>query len=271
MRIRNHLRTGICLVLFALAVSSAFAQGTREDYARAEQFLPWNARRVVFEAGVTPHWLEGSERFWYRKMSRVGKEFLLVDATNKTRAPAFDHAKLAAALFRVAKREYKPDELPFESFEFVQQGAAIRFDVEGARWTCTLAAYECTKEDIAARAREGLSPDGRWQVFVKEYNLWVRSLATGQEVQLTRDGEKHYDYATPLPGVRLMIEQGTEEVHQPPAVFWSPDSKKLVTYRIDSRNAARFTVVQSAPPNRIQLRTATRIRFRASICRKPSQ
>ncbi len=84
---------------------------------------------------------------------------------------------------------------------------------------------------------ETVSPDGRWAAFVKDCNLFLRDLSTGAIVQLTRDGEKHWDYATPLPDLRDMVQQGTENVQQRADVVWSLDSSKLVTYRLDSRNA----------------------------------
>ena len=66
-----------------------------------------------------------------------------------------------------------------------------------------------------------------------------------------------WDYATPLPSLRVMVDQGTEEVHQPAAVFWSPDSSKLITYRIDSRNAGRFTSLQFVPPGQLRPKAYT--------------
>jgi hypothetical protein len=59
---------------------------------------------------------------------------------------------------------------------------------------------------------------------VEDHNLWVRVVATGERVKLSRDGEHFYDYATPLPSPTLMVQQGTEDVVQTPVVFWSPDS-----------------------------------------------
>ena len=44
-----------------------------------------------------------------------------------------------------------------------------------------------------------------------------------------------------------MVAQGTEDVKERPAVFWSPDSSKLVTYRIDSRNAGASRRCNSFP------------------------
>ena len=68
---------------------------------------------------------------------------------------------------------------------------------------------------------------------------------------------KGWDYATPLPSLRLMVDQGTEDVKQPAAVFWAPDSSKLITYRIDSRNSGRFTSLQFVPPDQLRPRAFT--------------
>ena len=243
-----------------LCVASAlvYAQGTREDYARAERFLPGNVRHLVSEADVTPHWIEKSERFWYRKDSPVGKEFLLVDAARNTRVPAFDHGKLAGALSQAAGKQYQTNKLPYDSFEFIQQGAALRFEAEGARWTCTLDEYKCSKDaESSGRQWEVASPDGKWAASVEHYNLYLRNVSTGEVVPLTHDGEKSWDYATPLPNSRLLVEQGNENVRQRPAVFWSPDSSKLITYRIDSRHAGRFTTIQFVPPDQLRPKAYT--------------
>ena len=247
-------------VLFLIAVPYAIAQGTLEDYQRAQSFLPGNLRHLVFPADVEPHWIEKTDRFWYRKVGPKGSEFVLVDAAQNTSAPAFDHAQLATALSRAAKREYQPTELPFDSFEFVDEGKAIRFSVDDAQWTCKLANYECQPGGAPAERRsEGLSPNKRWAAYVKDHNLYLRDVSTGTVLQLTTDGIPGYDYATPIPGLGIMVNQGSEDVKQPPAVFWSPDSSKLVTYRIDSRNAGHFTSLQFVPPDQLRPKAYTAV------------
>src|SRR5215472_433244 len=81
-----------------LISSAALAQGKLEDYQRAQQFLPGNVRHLVYVADVNPHWIEKTSRFWYRKTSPQGSEFVLVDAEQNTTAPAFDHIRLAESL-----------------------------------------------------------------------------------------------------------------------------------------------------------------------------
>src|SRR5580692_6645972 len=102
----------LILSLAALLPGRALAQGSLEDYQRAQRFLAGNLRHLVSPADVRPNWIEKTNRFWYRKGGPKGTEFILVDAANNTSEPAFDHARLAAALSRVSKHEYQPTELP---------------------------------------------------------------------------------------------------------------------------------------------------------------
>jgi dipeptidyl-peptidase 4 len=243
------------LLLTVLSPANFFGQGTRADYERAERFLPWNVQKLVYNADIRPRWVEESDRFWYHKPG-PNKEFLLVDCAKGTRGPAFDHARLAKALSTASDREYEPNKLPFDSFEFVEKGAAIRFEVDHQRWTCTLSGYKCEKA-VSAKLWETLSPDGKWAAYVDHYNLYVRDASTGAVLQLTRDGEAAWDYATPLPSSDLMVEQGTQDARQPAAVFWSPDSTRLVTYRIDSRNTGRLTTIQFVPPDQLRPKVYT--------------
>src|SRR5213593_4885376 len=76
----------------------AASQGLRTDYARAQQFLPEEIRKLVYDGQVDPHWMAGTSRFWYQKEGPDGREFLMVDAAEGSRGAAFDHARLAAAL-----------------------------------------------------------------------------------------------------------------------------------------------------------------------------
>src|SRR5215472_9076990 len=114
-------------------------QLTREDYARAEKLLFWNVSslyeagirhqhsQLIFNAVVVPHWIDGSDRFWYRKETREGARFILVDPGKASRQPAFDHTRLAAAL-SVSGKHYTADTLPFGSFTLAKDNRSIQFD-----------------------------------------------------------------------------------------------------------------------------------------------
>lgn len=233
----------------------SYAQGTSADYERAARFLTGDLERMVQPAEIRPSWIEGTDKFWYRRPGPES-EFLLVDSAKNTSGPAFDHTKLAEGLSKSMGRQIRANHLPFNSFEFVDKEQSIRFASEGQRWTCNLSTYNCTKEKLPP-STEQTSPDGNWSAFVDHYNLYLRNLSTGTVAQLTTDGEKSWDYATPLPSSDLLVREGTEDVKQPAAVFWSPDSSKLVTYRIDSRNAGRFTTLQFVPPDQLRPKAFT--------------
>lgn len=253
-----HFRRLISLAalvpLLLLVPVSSPAQGTLADYRLAEQFLRGNLQKTIYVAEVFPHWIRHGDRFWYLKMGPGGKQFFLVDSARNTVEQAFDQARLAAALSKAAGKTYKATDLPFYSFDYVQDGHAVRFRVDDAEWTCSLANYECRRQPEAARF-ESLSPNGEWAAFVRNHNLYVRHVSTGTVVQLTRDGAPGDDYATPLPDLRTLVSEGVtngDDVKEHPAVFWSPDSTKLVTYRLDSRNAGRFTSLQYVPPHQLR-------------------
>jgi dipeptidyl aminopeptidase/acylaminoacyl peptidase len=208
------------------------------DYARAERFMSYNTTPLVFRAGIRPTAL-ADDRFWYRNAIPEGVEFVLVDPARRTRARAFDQAKLAAALSRAADTTYDALHLPFTQFEFSPDARAITFDVGQRHWSCDLPGGPCTS---APRRRDpGLdngvvSPDGRRVAFIRDFNLWTRALASGQETQLTTDGVKDFGYATDNAGW----------IRSDRAVLvWSPDSKKLATFQQDERGVGEMYLVQT--------------------------
>src|ERR1700683_3186250 len=78
-QMRSTFRSALILfaILFA-AVLPVMAQGTLEDYQRAQSFLPGNLRHKVFTGEVAPNWIEKTDRFWYRSTGPNGTEFILV-------------------------------------------------------------------------------------------------------------------------------------------------------------------------------------------------
>ncbi len=81
---------------------------------------------------------------------------------------------------------------------------------------------------------EILSPDQSKVVFIRDWNLWVRYLDSGEEKQLTTDGVENYGYATDNAGWRQS---------ERPVVLWSPDSKKIATFRQDQRHVSDMHLV----------------------------
>jgi len=94
------------------------------------------------------------------------------------------------------------------------------------------------------------SPNGEWTAFVRDHNLYVRNTHDGKVLQLTEDGRARNDYARPLAGLETVMEQGVkngEDAKLRATVYWSPDSTRLITYRLDSTQTQRMGVTQFVP------------------------
>src|SRR5262247_1973340 len=108
---------------------------TADDYARAEKFMNYNTAPLALRTGVRPTWIT-DERFWYRVASEKGNEFVLVDPARGTRGPAFDQAKVAAALSSATGTKYDAYRLPFAAFTFEDNTRNIAFSIGNRRWIC---------------------------------------------------------------------------------------------------------------------------------------
>lgn len=80
------------------------------------------------------------------------------------------------------------------------------------------------------------SPDGKKEAFIRDWNLWVRDIASKKETQLTADGVENFGYATDNAGW----------THSDRAIVrWSPDSKKIATFQQDQRAVSDMYLVST--------------------------
>ena len=246
----NFLAGMLAAAVLAAAPLAAQSSLTRDDYARAERFLPWNFNKLVFKTRVIPHYIGKTERFWYKNETREGVEFILIDPLLNTRQPAFDQERLAASLSTASGKACESLKLPFEAFEFINEGKAIQFDVGTIRWVCDLQTYVLAKSDAPKPGDGGevLSPDGRWAAFIKDHNLYVRLTAGGAEIPLTTDGQPYYDYGTETGQTTSAVTVRLSGMKQPPVLLWSPDSKRILTHRLDERKVEPLYLLQTVPP-----------------------
>lgn len=175
------------------------------------------------------------------------------DPARATRIRAFDHNRLAAALTAALGRPMHGESLDIADLDFTTAGV-LTLTVGQYVARCTTDSYRCTASDLDARV-PGRSPDGKWVAFVRDFNLFVRDVASGQERQLTTDGTREYAYATGVANPGVMVAQGTSTPRGNVVAGWSPDSRRLLTIRMDVRHAGRLTMTQYAPPNDVRPRS----------------
>ena len=212
---------------------------TSNDYQRAESFLSANTQKYIDNVAGKPTWLSG-DRFWYRTLTAQGSEFIMVNASKGSKAPAFSQQKLAQALSSASGRNYTALMLPFQSFTFSQDEKFLLFSADGKQWKCDLKTYQVS-QDTSAKAKteeeaknEMVSPDGKKAILIKDFNLWIRDVASNKLTQLTTDGVKDFGYATDNAGWRHSDK---------PVLLWSPDSKKIFTYQQDERKVGDMYLV----------------------------
>jgi dipeptidyl-peptidase 4 len=220
---------------------------TPEAYRRAEAVLPQHVDELVFMSSVRPQWFEKSNRFWYERSTPAGREYVLVDPLTRRSQPLFDHEKLRADLGRVTERRVQPRDLRLRSAELSKDQRSLEFGFADKRWRLSLADGRLTER--AKKEPLGLlSPDGRLRAFSRGSDLWIADVETGAERRLTTDGTAARPYARPVVNVKKMIGEGTSEPELEPDIAWSPDSRRIATYRLDLTGARRLAIVQSTPP-----------------------
>jgi dipeptidyl-peptidase-4 len=177
----------------------AAAPMTAADYARAEKFMNYNVTPLVYRSGVRGNWLPDG-RVWYRVTTETGSVATLVDPVTGTKMPCTLPDCAAPAGGRGGRG-----------------GQAAGGGRGGAR------------TDVP-------SPDGKRTAYIKDWNLWVRDVATGKETQLTTDGVKDFGYATDNAGWTKSDRA---------ILIWSPDSKKIATFQQDQRKVGEMYLVST--------------------------
>ncbi len=244
----SSVKNILALLLVSLCFATAFAQTivTKSDYERAEKAMAYNTSQLIDRANVRPNWLP-DDSFWYRILTANGSEFVMVDPTTGIRKPAFDAVKLSASMSKASGRAINPSNLQVSNLTYSNNKQEFSFFASKMFWTCDIQANECaitggTKQSgIAGRSPrdpgfENVSPDKKRAAFIRDYNLWIRDLATKKETQLTTDGIKDYGYATDNAGW----------IHSDRAILvWSPDSKKIATFQQDQRKVGDMYLVST--------------------------
>lgn len=238
----------------AIPCMTACAQVTKADYERAAGVTE-KYRGLLVNVAEHPMWIGGEDTLIYTRDNLGSHDFLAVDAATGQKTAAFDQARLAASLSKAAGQQYKANDLPLRMVHFAPKRAAVVFmlgtaDVE--RWRCDLANYACTKlsehkafgqqvdeeEPKMPWAANSLtdvtaSPDGKLVALVENYNIVVQAKDGKGRKVLSTDGseDNYYDIHT---------------------IRWSPDSTRLVAFRIRPGYRRMVHYIESSPKTQLQ-------------------
>ena len=233
-------------------------------YQRAQALIQgyWT-RNITPNSTVYPTWIEDSDCFWYEHeintnkghtgagepLEKWDKEYRMVNAKIATNSVAFDHSVLAATLSEAAGKDVQPCQLPITGvriqLDASDQVNAIHFHAFNKDWV-----YEPETSDLREILHKVISkdrlvsPDGRYAIFTRDFNLWLEDLTNGGERALTSDGEEHYCYAVTGNGWGFDMPTPDGVLVQ---ALWSPDSKRVFTLQRDCRQVLTLPVVEHLP------------------------
>lgn len=211
---------------------------------------------MVINAQIFPHWIAGSRKFWYVRRVRksdsgrnyIAKEYRLVDADKSTNVEAFDHRLLALKLSQSSNQEVNPNCLPITKLRLELVPFRLKFMAFGKHWLFDVLLDSCEEVEVNP-ANWLISPDGTKALFLREYNLWVRDLNNDNEYALTHDGQRHLAYGVQPERVNLVagLNNSSWANAAMPEALWSPDSKRILTIKVDERNVLTLPITQYVP------------------------
>jgi len=191
----------LSLLLFLLVSTLAPGQNTKTftdaDYQHAVSMMEVGN---LIDNAIQPQWLPDG-RIWYQLVTENKVEFKMFNPADGKKITATTRKEL------FEKASVKP-----ESSGGLTRGYGRGFNA-GV-----------------------VSPDGKYSAFIRDWNLWVKEVATGKETALTTDGIKDFGYATDNAGWK----------HSDKAILsWSPDSKKIATFQQDQRHVSNMYLVKT--------------------------
>lgn len=274
---------------------------TKANYELAERFSAKKIGKLLFSTEVKPYWFKNSDKFWYSFKTTKGIEYYIVDPQLGTKRKIWDMAKLAAQITEIVKDPFDAQHLPIQRLELKDDSYftfeikstlpeedknkgkeagkekgkekvkekkkggkkvfRFRYDIDSGKLTD----ITDQKEEKITKFWAAVSPDGKYAVYTKNYNLFIMDStnlrkavedekdSTIVERRLTSDGTADFAYGR---GFWDRSEQ-TDSTERVAAydVAWSPDSKHFAVTRIDKREVKELWVINSTSQPRPKLET----------------
>lgn len=239
----------VFLQFFFFVVLTSGAQLTQKDYQRADSVSEF--QYMVLHDILDLQWIENTHVLWYKtRTSDEGIKFYLIDADKQDRRDAFDHDRLAHSIEQRMKIKVSKDNLPLRNLRFSYDLSNFTFEQKDTLWRCHLSddyrlealspvekrmrrSYWGEMRDESGE-RTIISPDGKAEAFIRDYNVFVRDLKNRTTTQLSFDGSAGDYYSS--------------------FIVWSPDSRYLTTNKVRPNEKRYIHFVESAPADQLQPR-----------------
>jgi dipeptidyl-peptidase-4 len=180
-----------------------------------------------------------------------GNTYLTVETDEKTKVRYvaknnYLDGKQNSILFKETDLVFKGDTLPISTdFNDNETKVLIPVDEEAIYRRSSKAnyfVYDLLTKKITEVSGNGkqlfatFSPDGNSVAFVRDNNLFVKNLLSGEEKQLTSDGKNNEI----INGRSDWVYE--EEFSFAQAFYWSPDGKKIAFYKFNEKEVPEFSM-----------------------------
>tara|TARA_B110000908_G_C10263205_1_gene461012 strand:- start:1251 stop:3509 length:2259 start_codon:yes stop_codon:yes gene_type:complete len=216
---------------------------TPENYKRAVSFMYDNYNnKTAFNLNTNVNWFKDGSGLWFIDYRKDKKTYKLVDFKNNKVVDLFNHNKMARILTELSENDIIENQLSLSDIEKGEKGN-LEFKFEDKSYDLNLKSYQLTsyEEELKEEQNpfEAKSPDGKWIAYNKDYNLFIKSIESNKEFQLSSQGERGYEYATWYGWFDKMEGENSERPKRF-IVNWSEDSKWIATSIVDTRNAEKM-------------------------------
>jgi dipeptidyl aminopeptidase/acylaminoacyl peptidase len=232
------------ILALCLVTSTCFAQqdaSVLQNYNLAKKFLPGHAQSLINHVVYGTSWQKGG-RLIYRDKMKNGVKFIIADPSSGNKKPLLnqiEQKKLQAAISKVAGEQINSRFFRIRNIQLSSDNHTLKFSLRGKKYSCNLTNYTCKNVGISRvepPEHAVFSPDGNKAVFIKDWNLWMENLKTGRMKQLTYEGIKYDGFGT---------NNDTWTTSKTPVVRWSPNSERIATFQLDTRNSGFMYLIKT--------------------------
>lgn len=178
----------------------------RARYEAAETLLTKHTRTAVLNGNPKIHWNADGTAFQYERQERSGSEVTSVLAE----VNGMDGTR-----------------------KMIQKAEAAGQEANAG------SASGCSEERAVT-----MSPDGAYHLSYDRHNLILTEQKTGEQSQLTFDGEPDLEYGCYI-DIYSQITVKRQGYQEHPQVLWSPDGTRFITYRADRRTTKKLPLIAS--------------------------
>jgi len=237
------------LVLAGLVPSASFARPRPSKSLTVERIYGSPSLSGQLTAGI--EWAPDGKRISYLQRQNGGPELWTMDAAGGERKVLVKASVLEQVLAPEATRTIQATGLGRvepDRYVWSPQGNALMFP--DCRRLIVLDLKTMTRKSLAeSDAGEVIpcdedpkfSPNGEWIAFVREHDLHVVNVATGEQRALTTGGSEEImngelDWLYP------------EEFDCQTAYWWAPDSSKIAYYQMNEKQVTNYPIIDMSSP-----------------------